>query len=125
MKTFFWSVLIQIAATLFVFGVLWTVANACSGMPGCGDDFGGQYQRSPFSPGSPGSFDSRGRQYQDYGSLSNEQDRNQWSSGQPHRPSQQWTPPVPSTRDFTVSPPSGLGRSQMLCSQSGNTVVCQ
>ena len=28
MKTFFWSVLIYIAATFFVFGVLWTVANA-------------------------------------------------------------------------------------------------
>jgi hypothetical protein len=124
MKTFFWSVLIQIAATLFVFGVLWTVANACSGMPGCGDDFGGQYQRSPFSPGSPGSFDSRGRQYQDYGSLSNEQDRNQWSSGQPHRPSDQFTPPVPTTKDQYIYD-GRTGQSRLCTSDGRGFTFCQ
>ena len=62
------------------------------------------------------------RNYQEQ--RNNPQNRYDWSSGQPHNPSSQWTPPAPSTRDFTVYPPSGSGR-QMLCTQAGNTVVCQ
>ena len=97
-------------------------AAACSG-EGCADDFG-QY-RSPFSvPGSPGSFDNRGRQYQDYGSLSNEQDRNQWSSGQPHKPSDQWVPPIPTTKDQYIYD-GRTGQSRLCTSDGRGFTYCQ
>jgi hypothetical protein len=62
------------------------------------------------------------RNYQEQ--RNNPQNRYDWSSGQPHNPSSQWTPPAPSTRDFNVwDMPSGTHR---LCtSDSRGNVFCQ
>ena len=99
-----------------------TSAYTCSGMEGCADDFG-QYRSGGYTH-QPGTFDNRGRQFQDYGSLSNEQDRNQWSSGQPHRPSDQWTPPVPSTKDQYIYD-GRTGQSRLCTSDGRGFTFCQ
>jgi hypothetical protein len=83
------------------------------------------WDSSPYStPGAPGTFDNRGRQYQDYGSLGNEQDRNQWSSGQPHKPSDQWTPPIPTTKDQYIYD-GRTGQSRLCTSDGRGFTFCQ
>src|SRR5262245_2295473 len=52
----------------------------------------------PTMPLNPGP----GGHYQIPESQPEYNNRNDWSSGQPHKPSEQFTPPAPSTHDFNV-----------------------
>ena len=69
----------------------------------------------PLSPGPNG-------QYQIPESQAEYNYRNEHSSGQPHKPSDQFTAPVPRTETFSVWKD---GQLKATCTRSGNSVFCQ